>query len=161
MSTTFVSGSQLTAAIPATDIATAGTASVTVVTPGATVSNALTLTISASNVLTITTDSPLPQGTVANAYSQTLAASGGTPPYTWSFSAGSLPSGLLYRNASSGAISGTPTTVGNPTFTVRVADSASGVATKQFQLLIGSTTIPTPTITGVSGTVEPAQQPSI
>ena len=158
--TTFVSGSQLTAAIPATDIATAGTASVTVVTPGGTASNALTFTISASNVLTITTGSPLPQGTVASAYSQTLAASGGTPPYSWSVSAGSLPTGLNL-NASSGAISGTPTTVGNPTFTVRVADSASGVATKQFQLLIGSTTIPTPTITGVSGTVEPAQQPSI
>ena len=158
--TTFVSSSQLTAAIPATDIATAGTASVTVVNPGGTASNALTFTISASNVLTITTGSPLPQGTVASAYSQTLAASGGTPPYSWSISAGSLPSGLSL-NASTGVISGTPTAVVNPTFTVRVADSASGVATKQFQLLIGSTTIPTPTITGVSGSVEPAQQPSI
>ena len=158
--TTFVSSSQLTAAIPATDIATAGTASVTVVNPGGTALNALTFTISASNVLTITTGSPLPQGTVASAYSQTLAASGGTPPYSWSISAGSLPSGLSL-NASTGVISGTPTAVVNPTFTVRVADSASGVATKQFQLLIGSTTIPTPTITGVSGTVEPAQQPSI
>ena len=43
--TTFVSATQLTAQIPATDIAAAGTASVTVQNPGGAVSNALTFTI--------------------------------------------------------------------------------------------------------------------
>jgi hypothetical protein len=46
--TTFVNGSQLTAAIPATDIATAGTAQVTVVNPGAATSNALAFTVRAA-----------------------------------------------------------------------------------------------------------------
>ncbi len=49
--TTFVSATQLTAAIPATDISTAGTASVTVVTPapGGGTSNAQTFTINNPN----------------------------------------------------------------------------------------------------------------
>ena len=45
--TTFVSATQLTAAIPAADIAVAGSASVTVRNPGGAVSNALTFTIGA------------------------------------------------------------------------------------------------------------------
>ena len=88
--TTFVSSSQLTAAIPATDIATVGTASITVLNPGPSTSNALTFTISGPG-LTITTNSPLPQGVVGTSYSQTLAASGGTAPYAWSLTCG-IPS---------------------------------------------------------------------
>ncbi|PYV19998.1 MAG: hypothetical protein DMG07_00560, partial [Acidobacteria bacterium] len=48
-STAFVSLSQLTASIPATDIASPGTASVTVATPILGTSNAVTFTITASN----------------------------------------------------------------------------------------------------------------
>jgi hypothetical protein len=45
--TTFVNSAQLTAAIPASDIAAAGTAQVTVVNPGAVASNALPFTVTA------------------------------------------------------------------------------------------------------------------
>ena len=45
--TTFVSATQLTAAIPAADIAAAGSASVTVQNPGGAISNPLTFTITA------------------------------------------------------------------------------------------------------------------
>jgi uncharacterized protein (TIGR03437 family) len=75
--------------------------------------------------LTITTTS-LPNGTVGVAYSQALAASGGTPPYSnWTVSSGALPGGLKL-NASSGVIGGTPTTTtGSPfAFSVTVKDSA-------------------------------------
>jgi hypothetical protein len=157
--TTFVSSSQLTAAIPAADIATQGTASITVLNPGPATSNALTFTISGPG-LTITTNSPLPRGTVGTSYSQTFGASGGAAPYTWSLSSGSLPAGLTL-NASSGILGGTPSAVGDSTFTIRVSDSASASATKQFQLSIGSTAIPTLTISGISDIVEPAQQPSL
>ena len=58
------------------------------------------------------------------AYSATLAASGGTQPYTWSVSAGSLPAGLTL-NSSTGVISGTPTTVGDYSFTIQVSDSSN------------------------------------
>jgi hypothetical protein len=75
-------------------------------------------------------------------------------------SSGSLPTGLTL-NAGTGTISGTPSAVGNTTFTVRVSDSASASVTKQFQLSISSTAAPTFTISGVPDNVEPAQQPSV
>ena len=73
--------------------------------------------------LAISTSS-LSSGMQNAAYSATLAASGGQTPYTWSISAGSLPSGLSLT-ASTGAISGTPTTSGSSSFTVKVTDSSS------------------------------------
>jgi len=62
--TTFVSATQVTASIPGTDIATAGTASVTVFNPapGGGTSNAQTFTISASASTTVTFDNPIPPG---------------------------------------------------------------------------------------------------
>src|SRR5207249_6262043 len=44
--------------------------------------------------LSITTASPLPAATVGNPYLQALAATGGTPPYSWSVVSGALPAGL-------------------------------------------------------------------
>jgi len=66
----------------------------------------------------------LPSGSVGAAYSATLQASGGTTPYTWSIAtaSGPLPAGLTL--ASSGVISGSPTTSGNFGFTVVVTDAA-------------------------------------
>ena len=157
--TTFVSSSQLSAAISMADIATPRTVPIAVANPSGSTSNAVTLTIAAA-ALTITTNSPLPQGNVANPYSQRLAASGGAPPYTWSVSSGSLPAGLAL-NVSSGTIGGTPSTVGNSTFTVRVLDSASTSANKQFQLSTISTAAPTFTISGLSDIVEATQQPRL
>jgi hypothetical protein len=78
--------------------------------------------------LTIATSS-LPSGMVGSSYSQTLTASGGTAPYTWSILSGSLPTGLNI-NASSGTISGTPTIDGTWNFTAQVIDVASDTATK-------------------------------
>ncbi len=50
---------------------------------------ALSITINPPN-LQITTSS-LPAGIVGTAYSQAVAASGGTPPYAWTMAIGSLP----------------------------------------------------------------------
>ncbi len=71
--------------------------------------------------LTITTTS-LPDGVTNVPYSATLTATGGTTPYTWSLASGSLPSGLTL-NTNNGAISGTPTVLGNFGFTARVRDN--------------------------------------
>ena len=69
--TTFVSATQLTAAIPATDIAAGGTASVTVQNPGGAISNALTFTITAISRevwtgISGTTVANIPVGTTPN-----------------------------------------------------------------------------------------------
>ncbi|MHC4714185.1 MAG: putative Ig domain-containing protein, partial [Planctomycetota bacterium] len=79
------------------------------------------LSITIYDDLVITTSS-LPDGQVGVAYSETLAASGGLPPYTWAVIAGSLPAGLSL-NSSTGEISGTPTAYGTSNFTVEVTDS--------------------------------------
>ena len=56
--TTFVNSIRLTAAIPASDIATQGTAQVAVVNPGASASNALSFTVNPSFRLTVTMAGP-------------------------------------------------------------------------------------------------------
>ncbi len=66
----------------------------------------------------------LPPAAVGQAYSVTLQAGGGTPPYTWSLAAGALPPGLAL-SASTGVISGTPTTAATTSFTVRATDSGT------------------------------------
>jgi hypothetical protein len=72
--------------------------------------------------LTVSTSS-LPNGTVNAPYSETLQASGGTPPITWSISANtSLPPGLSL--SSSGTISGTPPTPGSSCFDSQATDSS-------------------------------------
>jgi len=60
-------------------------------------------------------------------YSQILSASGGTPPYTWTLSQGSLPPGLVLDPAT-GEISGTPSGPAIANFTVQVADSSKPTA---------------------------------
>jgi hypothetical protein len=64
----------------------------------------------------------LPDGTIGTPYSATLAASGGTPPYTWSLASGSLPPGLTLN--SSGTIAGTPSGVGVFNASFQVKDAA-------------------------------------
>jgi len=77
-------------------------------------------TVNVAALLSITTTS-LPAGTAAASYSAMLAATGGTTPYTWSLSSGTLPAGLTLSAA--GVISGTPTTPGTYTITVKVTDA--------------------------------------
>ena len=72
--------------------------------------------------LQITTAS-LPGGFLGAPYSQTLQASGGITPYTWSITSGTLPTGLTL-NPLTGAITGTPTAAGLQSFTVKVTDSS-------------------------------------
>ena len=64
----------------------------------------------------------VPSATVAVAYSQTLSASGGTAPYGFAITAGSLPAGLSI-DPSTGALAGTPTAAGTFNFTVTATDS--------------------------------------
>jgi hypothetical protein len=89
--------------------------------------------------LGITTTS-LPAGTVGSAYSATLAAIGGTSPYTWSISAGQLPTGFTIAPATA-AISGTASSAGSYSFTVLVTDSSSPHKTAS-QALVCTITAP-------------------
>lgn len=89
----------------------------------------------------ITVDPPaLPDGTVNIPYNQTITANGGTPPYTFSVSAGALPDGLTLNN-STGLISGTPTTEGLFSFTITAVDSASCSGTRDYTINITLNTL--------------------
>jgi hypothetical protein len=86
--------------------------------------------------LTITSPSTLTGGTVGLAYTQTLTASGGAPPYSWSVMSGSVGAGLTLSTA--GVLSGTPTSAGTFSFTARVTDLAGTIASKALQLTIAT-----------------------
>jgi hypothetical protein len=99
--------------------------------------------------LEITTTS-LPNGNVNVAYSETVEATGGVTPYTWSVISGSLPSGLSLAS-STGVISGTPTTEETANFTVQVTDSQDPADTDTQALSITIDPEPSaPTITTTS-----------
>jgi carbohydrate binding protein with CBM6 domain/putative Ig domain-containing protein len=104
-------------------------------TPAVTATQQLTLTVDPA-ALAVSTSS-LPDGTAGSAYSQDLSASGGTSPYSWSVTSGSLPAGLSL--ASDGTISGTPASAGASSFTVQATDSGSPAqtATQQLTLTVG------------------------
>ena len=93
-----------------------------------------TLSVQTLGSPVITTISSLPAGTVGVGYSQTLAATNGTPPYTWSVIGGALPGGLTFD--ATGLLSGTPTAAGAFNFTAQVTDAVSATTNGNFALTI-------------------------
>lgn len=77
----------------------------------------------------------LPSGVVGTAYSQTIAQTGGQAPLTFSITAGTLPTGLSI-NASTGAITGTPSVAGAYNFTVEVEDDNTDTDTQAFSVRV-------------------------
>jgi uncharacterized repeat protein (TIGR01451 family) len=77
----------------------------------------------------------LPDGTLGTPYSQTITASGGATPYSFSIVSGALPPGLTL--SSGGILSGTPTVAGAYSFTVQAFDSNECTGTRSYTLSIG------------------------
>jgi hypothetical protein len=107
---------------------------------GSATSSTAVLTVNAPATLQITT-SQLPGGFVAGSYSATLAATGGSTPYSWSLLSGTLPSGLTLN--AGGSISGTPSLAGSFPFTVQVKDAAALSASANFSINVVT---PSPTV---------------
>ena len=94
---------------------------------------ALTITIAAAPLSVTTTG--LPAGEVGLAYTGAfLQTTGGTPPVTWTASPTTLPAGLSL-NASTGAITGTPTVAATTPFTFTATDSSVPTAQTASKLL--------------------------
>lgn len=80
--------------------------------------------------LRVISSGDLTQGSTGVSYSYQLLFVGGVPPRTWSMETGSLPPGVTL-NPDTGTISGTPTQVGEFTFTVRLTDATQATAISQ------------------------------
>ena len=104
---------------------------------GATATASFSLAIVAPTI-TITPAS-LSAGVAEAAYSQTLASSGGSGPYSYTLLTGSLPTGVTL--SSTGVISGTPTVSGNFSFSVKVSDTNSFTASQAYTLQLSAPTI--------------------
>ncbi len=96
----------------------------------------------------LTLSGPTGTAQVGVAYSSVLNAAGGVAPYTFSITSGALPPGLSL-NSSTGAITGTPTTVGTYNFTAQVVDSKGDTAPANCSIVVTSPGT-SPTITSLT-----------
>jgi subtilase family serine protease len=108
---------------------------------------------SGDNVLSLSCSFPQ-NAQVGVAYIASCTPSGGTSPYTYSVSVGTLPAGLTL-NTSSGSVTGTPTVSSGNTFTIQVASGSSLTATALINLDVAP---PSPqsgsvTVTATSGAI--------
>ncbi|WP_233840197.1 autotransporter domain-containing protein [Dyella sp. 2HG41-7] len=112
----------------------------------------ITLTITGGAISVSPASGNLPNAIAYQSYNQTLSASGGTAPYTYAQVPGTAPPAGI-SIGSSGAISGTSTTLGSTNFSVQVTDS-TGVSTQVSYTL----QVVAPTITVTPSTVPSAIQ---
>ncbi len=117
---------------------TAGTSNITIQVADASAPQQLTtkaFSIAIAALLTIT-NSTLPEAQVGHPYSVTLVPAGGTAPFVWSVTSGTLPAGISL-NTSTGVLSGTPTTAGTVSLTFKVVDVSNPQqqASKTFSLV--------------------------
>ncbi|WP_162249707.1 Ig domain-containing protein [Ensifer sp. Root31] len=130
-----------------------GTANFAVTATAATSGSATanyTIVIGAPPVVVTPATTALMAGTVGSAYSQTISASGGVGAFTYVVSSGALPDGLTL-NASTGAISGTPTAgaFGTANFTVTATAATAGSASATYSIVVGA---PPVVLTPATGT---------
>ncbi|MDP8990173.1 MAG: SBBP repeat-containing protein [Acidobacteriota bacterium] len=94
------------------------------------------VTVIGTTLLNITTTSPITPGVINLPYTDTLQATDGLQPYTWS--ASGLPQGLTL-DAGTGVLNGMPTATGSTTFTLTVTDLLGHSATQSMTIVIDST----------------------
>ena len=98
------------------------------------------------------TTTTLPDAGRGQAYSSTLAASGGTGVgYQWSLASGTLPPGFSLLSSGILGTTGTPAApVQSYGFTVKVQDSANNVATKLLSIVVNPSCLPPTATLGLS-----------
>ena len=84
----------------------------------------------------------LPNGTKGTVYTGATTASGGTGPYTYAVTSGSIPSGLTF-NTGTGALTLSPSATGSFTFGITATDTATSCTGVQSYIVhIGSEVAP-------------------
>ena len=102
----------------------------------------------------------LPSSRISQRYNVALAASGGNPPYTWNLatSPGSLPPGLTL-GTTTGAISGTPSIANQYNFAIKVTDTSGQSATRALSMSVSAAIDSTLNITTTSLSTGRVSQP--
>lgn len=97
----------------------------------------------------VTITGSLPNGLVKHPYSSTVNAIGGTKPYAWSVSAGTLPTGLtlISSTQTSATLGGTPTVAGTYTFTIQAIARTGGTGTQSYTVTITQQILSTQNLT--------------
>jgi hypothetical protein len=136
---------------------TAGTNNFSIQVTDATSSTKIqALSIAVSAQIAISSIATLPTAPLNADYSQTLSATGGRIPYTWSITSGSLPTGLTIAPAT-GIVSGKVTAPGTYNFVVQVTDADGRTATQTASASTTSTTSPPAILAITSGTLPAGQ----
>jgi hypothetical protein len=115
---------------------------------------ALTVFSSAFSEAKLAVQEQVPQGTVGIAYNTVLTVTGGTTPY--SFSGSGLPSGLSL-NATTGSITGTPTSSGTFPVSVTVTDAGSNRVQSNFSIIVAKSGTVSVTVSPDAGALESGQ----
>jgi hypothetical protein len=109
-----------------------------------------------STCTTITVNpASLPQGTLGTLYSQTVSATGGVAPYSFSLASGALPGGLTL-DTNSGFISGIPAASGSFVFTIRATGQGGCTGQRSYVLSVSCGTLtfaPNTLPNGVRGSI--------
>jgi hypothetical protein len=153
-----------TGAVSGTPSTTLGLTTFTVqVTDAASATSSKTFQLTVNSALTTTQAVPTTVLDVGQAYTPfaPVTASGGTTPYTFGLSGGTLPTGMSF-NTGTGQISGTPgATLGTTVFTVTVTDAASATSNKTFSLTVNSALTTTQAVPSTTLSVNVAATPFI
>jgi hypothetical protein len=131
-----ISGSGLFVAPATTNPTTVQLIATSVAQPADQATTTITVTSNSYSDLKIATLN-IPAASKGIQYATSLSATGGTAPYQWSVSSGSLPNGLQL-NSSTGLISGLPTVAGTYTFIAFVSDGGSYTAQQSLTLPVSA-----------------------
>jgi len=105
---------------------------------------ALSFSLFSANAAIIVTPSTCPNGITGHDYSVSFTATGGTSPYQFTISAGTLPAGLNL-GLQNGVLNGVPTASVSTvyTFTVRARDAVSATGTRSYTVTVAPNLITT------------------
>lgn len=92
------------------------------------------ITINGACTAITITPTTLNAGIIGTFYNQTLTSTGGTAPYSYTVTTGTLPTGLAL--GTSGSITGTTTFIGTSTFSVRVVDAIGCIGTANYTVVV-------------------------
>lgn len=115
---------------------------------------AVTVFSSAFSEAKLAVQEQAPQGTVGISYNTVLTVTGGTTPYH--FSGSGLPSGLSL-NATTGSITGVPSSSGTFPVTVTVTDAGTDTAQANFSIIVDASGTISVTVSPGTGALESGQ----